>query len=113
MIQGLSHLTFVVRDLDRMEEILTTIVGARKVYDSGAGSHSLSRERFFVAGGAAGDGRPVRHAADPTVRSREDLEGAVDVELGVVEPDQALGGAEPLDPHLEPVAARIQREGRF
>ena len=56
MIQGLSHLTFVVRDLDRMEEILTTIVGARKVYDSGAGSHSLSRERFFVAGGAAGDG---------------------------------------------------------
>jgi fosfomycin resistance protein FosX len=55
MIQGLSHMTFIVRDLDRMEAILTTVLGARKVYDSGAETFSLSRERFFVAGGDPGD----------------------------------------------------------
>ncbi|HEU4518659.1 MAG TPA: FosX/FosE/FosI family fosfomycin resistance thiol transferase, partial [Microvirga sp.] len=31
MVQGLSHMTFVVRDLDRMEEILTRVLDARKV----------------------------------------------------------------------------------
>lgn len=50
MIQGLSHLTFIVRDLDRMEEILTTIFDARKVYDSGDETFSLSKERFFLIG---------------------------------------------------------------
>jgi catechol 2,3-dioxygenase-like lactoylglutathione lyase family enzyme len=32
-IEGLSHIAFVVRDLHRMEDILTTVLGARKVYD--------------------------------------------------------------------------------
>lgn len=55
MVQGLSHMTFIVRDLDRMEQILTTVLGARRVYDSGDATFSLSRERFYLAGGAAGD----------------------------------------------------------
>lgn len=50
MIRALSHITFMVRDLDRMEDLLTGVVGARKVYDSGDESFSISRERFFVAG---------------------------------------------------------------
>jgi len=52
VIQGLSHLTFIVRDLDRMEEILTTIFDARKIYDSGDETFSLSKERFFLIGAA-------------------------------------------------------------
>jgi catechol 2,3-dioxygenase-like lactoylglutathione lyase family enzyme len=55
MIQGLSHMTFIVRDLDGTEAILTTVLGARKVYDSGEETFSLSRERFFLAGGDPGD----------------------------------------------------------
>lgn len=51
MVQGLSHITFIVRDLDRMETILSTVLDARKVYDSGDDTFSLSRERFFLAGG--------------------------------------------------------------
>lgn len=51
MIEGLSHLTLVVRDLDRMAEILVEILGAREVYSSGEEVFSLSREKFFVAGG--------------------------------------------------------------
>ena len=50
MIEGLSHITFIVRELDRMEEILVSVLGARRVYDSGKESFSLSRERFYLAG---------------------------------------------------------------
>lgn len=50
MVSGLSHMTFIVQDLDRMEEILTAVLGARKVYDSGDDTFSLSRERFFLVG---------------------------------------------------------------
>lgn len=50
MIEGLSHITFIVSDLDRMERFLTMIFGARKVYDSGTKTFSLSQERFFLIG---------------------------------------------------------------
>ena len=43
-------MTFIVRDLDRMEAVLTKVIGARKVYDSGDETFSVSRERFFLAG---------------------------------------------------------------
>lgn len=48
MIEGLSHMTFVVRDLDRMTEILEGVLGAREVYSSGAETFSVSREKFFL-----------------------------------------------------------------
>jgi fosfomycin resistance protein FosX len=65
VISGLSHLTFIVRDLDRMEALLTSVLGARKVYDSGDMTFSLSKERFFVVGGLwlaimEGDPQPSR-----------------------------------------------------
>ena len=62
MIRGLSHMTFIVADLDRMEEILTRVLGARKVYDSGEDTFSLSRERFFDLAGlwiATMEGEPL------------------------------------------------------
>ena len=43
-------MTFIVRDLDRMERILTTVLGAVRVYDSGSATYSLSPERFFLVG---------------------------------------------------------------
>jgi len=46
-------MTFIVRDLDRMETILTSVLGARKVYDSGDKTFSLSKERFFLVGDGA------------------------------------------------------------
>jgi catechol 2,3-dioxygenase-like lactoylglutathione lyase family enzyme len=52
VIEGLSHITFIVRDLNRMEEILVSVLGARKVYDSGDETFSVARERFFLAGAA-------------------------------------------------------------
>jgi fosfomycin resistance protein FosX len=55
MVKGLSHITFIVSDLDRMEMLLTTVLDARKVYDSGDHTFSLSRERFFLVGDGADD----------------------------------------------------------
>ncbi|OIQ50120.1 Fosfomycin resistance protein FosX [Pseudodesulfovibrio hydrargyri] len=63
MIEGLSHVTFIVRDLDRMEAFLRAVFEAERVYDSGPDTHSLSRERFFVIGGvwvAVMRGDPLR-----------------------------------------------------
>ena len=47
MIDGLSHITFIVSDLDKMEVILMKVLDAKKIYDSGDRTYSLSKERFF------------------------------------------------------------------
>jgi fosfomycin resistance protein FosX len=62
MIDGLSHLTFIVRDLDRMSRIIIDVFGGEEVYSSGERTFSLSPERFFVAGGlwiAITEGEPL------------------------------------------------------
>lgn len=53
MVQGLSHITFIVKDLDRTEEMLESVFDAQKVYDSGDDTFSLSKERFFLVGDGA------------------------------------------------------------
>lgn len=50
MIQGLSHMTFITADLDRMEKLLIQVFDAQKIYDSGDQTFSLSEERFFQIG---------------------------------------------------------------
>ncbi len=51
MIEGLSHVTFIVSDLDRMSVFLSKIFDAKEIYASGDATFSLSREKFFVIGG--------------------------------------------------------------
>jgi|WetSurMetagenome_2_1015567.scaffolds.fasta_scaffold04716_6 fosfomycin resistance protein FosX len=61
VIQGLSHITFVVGDLERMARLLCDGLGAQEVYDSAGDDHSLSHEKFFTLGGvwiAAMEGAP-------------------------------------------------------
>jgi catechol 2,3-dioxygenase-like lactoylglutathione lyase family enzyme len=60
-MDGISHLTFLVRDLDRMARFMCDGLGAVEVYDSNGKNFSLSREKFFVLGGvwvAAMEGTP-------------------------------------------------------
>lgn len=62
MIEGLSHMTFIVANLDRTEEILIKILDAKKVYDSGDETYSISKERFFDVAGlwiATMEGEPL------------------------------------------------------
>jgi len=53
MISGLSHMTFIVADLDRSERLWVEGLEARKIYDSGKAGFSLSPERFFLLGQGA------------------------------------------------------------
>jgi catechol 2,3-dioxygenase-like lactoylglutathione lyase family enzyme len=50
VIEGLSHMTFIVRDLERTKAILTGIFDAREVYSSGQETFSVAREKFFLIG---------------------------------------------------------------
>lgn len=50
-VSGLSHMTFIVSNLDATEDILTKVLGAKRIYDSGEATFSLSRERFFDVAG--------------------------------------------------------------
>ena len=51
MIEGLSHITLITRDLDRMSAIVTQVLDGREVYSSGDDTFSVSREKFFLVGG--------------------------------------------------------------
>jgi len=46
----LSHLTFIVKDLDRSAQFFKTIFDAKEVYSSGPKTFSLSQEKFFLIG---------------------------------------------------------------
>ncbi|OUL26040.1 FosX/FosE/FosI family fosfomycin resistance thiol transferase [Nostoc sp. RF31YmG] len=48
MIEGISHITFIVRNLEKMTNFLTTIFGAQEVYSSGEQIFSISKEKFFL-----------------------------------------------------------------
>lgn len=51
MIKGVSHLTFIVQDIDKSTEFFQYIFGATVVYDSGDKHFSLSKERFIDING--------------------------------------------------------------
>ncbi|MBC2257300.1 FosX/FosE/FosI family fosfomycin resistance hydrolase [Listeria booriae] len=49
-MQGLSHMTFIVHDLEKATLFFETILDAKEVYASGDETYSLSREKFFLIG---------------------------------------------------------------
>lgn len=51
MIEGISHVTFIVRDLDRMAALLIDVLDAEEIYASGEATFSISKEKFFLVGG--------------------------------------------------------------
>ncbi len=51
MIQSLSHITFIVKDLDKTAKLFCYCLGAKEIYDSKNKNYSVSREKFFLLGG--------------------------------------------------------------
>ncbi|KRG68378.1 FosX/FosE/FosI family fosfomycin resistance hydrolase [Pseudoxanthomonas dokdonensis] len=104
-MQGISHLTFLVRDLDRMTRLLCDGLGAELVYDSHGRNFSLSRERFFLLAGvwiAIMEGEP------PIQRSYQHVAFAVsDEQLPLYR-----ARLEALGVELLPARSRIQGEGQ-
>jgi catechol 2,3-dioxygenase-like lactoylglutathione lyase family enzyme len=103
-VKGISHLTFIVRDLDRMAAFLCDGLGAREVYDSADRNFSLSREKFFVLGGtwlAAMQGEP------PSERSYQHVAFAVsEAELPLYR-----ARLEALGVDIRPPRDRVEGEG--
>lgn len=97
-------MTFIVKDLDRMEEILTQVFNAKKVYDSGEDTFSLSKERFFDIGGvwvATMEGDPLP----------ERSYNHVAFEMGPDDYDDRLARIEALGLEVREGRTRVEGEG--
>jgi fosfomycin resistance protein FosX len=51
MIEGLSHITFIVKDLDRASDFMRTVFDAKEVYSNDEKRFSHSKEKFFLING--------------------------------------------------------------
>lgn len=51
MIESVSHITFVVKNLEKTAHLFKYLFDAEEVYDSGTKIHSISKEKFFLIGG--------------------------------------------------------------
>ena len=105
MIDGLSHITFIVSDLDKMEVILMKVLDAKKIYDSGDRTYSLSKERFYIIGGiwvATMEGEPLR---DKTYNH-------VAFKMAVEDYDKKLQRIQALGLEVREGRSRVDGEGR-
>lgn len=105
MITGLSHMTFIVSDLDRMSALLTNGLGATEIYSSGNKTFSHSREKFFDLGGlwiATMEGEPLESRTYNHIafKVHEDAIDAIRAKL------------EKLGAEVLPDRPRIEGEGR-
>jgi len=44
----ISHITFIVHDLEKAKQFFETVFDAKEIYSSGNKTHSLSKEKFFL-----------------------------------------------------------------
>jgi len=68
MILGLSHMTFMVKNLEAATAFWKDIFGAKEVYASGDNTFSVAKEKFFLVGDmwiCVMEGQPV-HERDYT-----------------------------------------------
>jgi fosfomycin resistance protein FosX len=104
VIEGLSHITLITHDLDRMEELLVKLLDARRVYDSGDQTFSLSRERFFLVQNiwiAIMEGEPVTRSYNH-----------IAFKIAAADYDSYLARVKELGLELLPSRSRIAGEGR-
>jgi fosfomycin resistance protein FosX len=47
MVKGISHITLVVRNIEKTALLFNKIFGAKKIYSSGEEIHSISKEIFL------------------------------------------------------------------
>jgi len=105
VVEGVSHITFIVKDLERATAFFTAIFNAEQVYDSQDKMFSLSSERFFIIGGqwiAIMEGEPLLERTYNHVAFKIRDEEFAEYEARV----QALG----VD--VKPPRPRVAGEGR-
>jgi fosfomycin resistance protein FosX len=103
-LRGISHITFIVRDLERMARLLCEGLGAREVYDSEGENYSLSREKFFLLAGAW---LAVMEGDPPAARSYQHVAFAV----GEADLPAYQARLEALGVEIMPPRSRVDGEG--
>ncbi|GAA0785508.1 FosX/FosE/FosI family fosfomycin resistance thiol transferase [Roseibium denhamense] len=105
MSAAISHITFVVKDLDRMADIVTGVLCGREVYSSGEDTFSSSREKFFLVGDAwlaAMEGEPLPRRSYNHVAFK----------IEEAEFETRLDAIKRLGLELKPPRPRVEGEGR-
>ncbi|HEM2418364.1 TPA: FosX/FosE/FosI family fosfomycin resistance thiol transferase [Listeria monocytogenes] len=105
MISGLSHITLIVKDLNKTTAFLQNIFNAEEIYSSGDKTFSLSKEKFFLIAGLwicimEGDslqGRTYNHIA---------------FQIQSEEVDEYTERIKALGVEMKPERPRVQGEGR-
>jgi catechol 2,3-dioxygenase-like lactoylglutathione lyase family enzyme len=105
MSKGLSHITLITTDLDRMQQVLEVVLEAKIVYDSGAEQFSHSEERFFLVGDVW-----VATMKGGALPSRSYNHIAFQIEDDAVA--QKLAQIEALGLDLRPPRPRVEGEGQ-
>lgn len=103
-LDGISHITVVVQDLDRASRFFVEGLLAREIYDSRGRNFSISREKFFLIGGiwvAAMEGAPKPRSYHHVAFS------VADAELDLFESRLRKLGIE-----MRPSRPRVSGEGR-
>ena len=62
MIESISHITIIVKDVKRTAKFFRAIFNAKEIYDSSEMNFSTSYEKFFIIGGTwivAMEGEPL------------------------------------------------------
>ena len=62
MIESISHITFIVKDVQRTAAVFRSIFDAKEVYDSSEKNYSTAYEKFLIIGGtwiAVMEGEPL------------------------------------------------------
>jgi fosfomycin resistance protein FosX len=104
-ILGISHITFIVRDLERMARLLREGLNAVEVYDSQGKNFSLSHEKFFKLGNVW---LAVMQGDPPAQRSYQHLAFKVEeAELPIFEAKLLALGVE-----VKPPRPRVEGEGQ-
>ncbi|EAF5493549.1 FosX/FosE/FosI family fosfomycin resistance thiol transferase [Listeria monocytogenes] len=105
MISGLSHITLIVKDLNKTTAFLQNIFNAEEIYSSGDKTFSLSKEKFFliaglwicIMGGDSLQERTYNHIA---------------FQIQSEEVDEYTERIKALGVEMKPERPRVQGEGR-
>ncbi|MBF2515475.1 FosX/FosE/FosI family fosfomycin resistance thiol transferase [Listeria marthii] len=105
MISGLSHITLIVKDLNRTTTFLQDIFNAEEIYSSGDNTFSLSKEKFFLIAGlwiCIMEGKSLQ----------ERTYNHIAFQIQSEEVDEYIERIKSLGVEIKPERPRVQGEGR-
>ncbi|CAC97041.1 fosfomycin resistance hydrolase FosX [Listeria innocua] len=105
MISGLSHITLIVKDLNKTTTFLEEIFDAEEIYSSGDDTFSLSKEKFFLIAGlwiCIMEGESLQ----------ERTYNHIAFQIQAEEMDEYIERIKSLGMEIKPERSRVKGEGR-